>query len=176
MKIVLAIISLITVIACVPMILYAQESPIQFTIRGHQYRTGKTYTFPPEMQMLCNGELKDKNTTDITGTAQFPPDDPTQTVSLNIELFSGEGKTEQSLDHITQPAPDPPPGNLTITIMGPGGGTYIAVNGIVTIDDYGVVNGYLDGHFKATLETADANGNATRGYSAEGTFHVKRTQ
>jgi hypothetical protein len=176
MKKILSAIFLITVITCVPVILYAQESPIQFTISGHQYRAGKTYTFPPEMQMLCNAQLKDGNTTNINGTAQFPPDNPTETVSLSIELFSGVGKNVLKLDRFEPPSDPSSKGHLTIIIMGPGGAKYTSDGGSVTIDEYGVVNGYLDGHFKTALKTVDENGNVISGYSVTGIFHVKRTQ
>ena len=176
MKKVLAIIFLLIFISFTPVTLYAQESPIQFTISGHQYRTGKTYQFPPEMQMLCNAQLQDGNTTNINGTAQFPPDNPTESVSLSIELFCGAGKNVLKLDRFDPPSDPSSKGHLNIIILGPGGAKFISDGGTVTIDKYGAVNGFIDGHFKTDLKTIDENGNPIGGYSVTGNFHVKRTQ
>ncbi|HKI46631.1 MAG TPA: hypothetical protein VKA08_14985, partial [Balneolales bacterium] len=172
---------LITAIACFATVLQAQKSisPVRFTISGSQYGKGKTYIYPADYEMFYQAQLRDGNTTDIDANAQFPADNPTEQVSLSIKLFCGPGPTVQSLytniDQNGHP-PGPSPGQLIITILGPGGGSYQSYDGTVTIEAYGDVSNYVTGHFTASLAKADENGNIIKGYYAKDNFKVKRIQ
>ena len=169
MKKLLSIICLTVVITSMATTVHAQ-TPVQFIISGHQFGKGKTYTFPSDYATLvnCNAQLTDANTTKINGTAQF---DDVQ-VQLLITLPGGVGKITYSWDEHT-----PRPGTLGITIMGgPGDGSYIAVNGTVSIDGYGSINQYITGHFTASLETPGKDYTIIKGYNVSGQFKVKRTQ
>ena len=173
MKKLLSIICLTVVITSMATTVHAQSTPVQFTISGHQFRTGKTYTFPSDYATLvnCSAQLRDANTTEINGATQF--DDGDIFVQLLITVPGGVGKTTCSWDEHGGS------GGLGMTIggvAGPGDGIYTSVSGTISIDGYGSINQYVTGHFTASLETEGEDRTLIKGYNVSGQFKVKRTQ
>ena len=154
----------------------AQVNLFQFTISGHEYGQGKTFTIPdnPNTRMNCHAQLVDDNSrTIIDGSMELPTKETYifASVQLHIELYRGKGKANVSLN------PKDSTGTLHLVITGPDGNDFLADDGTVTIDQYDKTGGFVKGSFAATLlKTNDYADKNSKTYKVKGNFKVKRIQ
>lgn len=148
-----------------------KEAPFEFTISGNEFRSGKTYNFPPDSKDLpnCGAFFVNNDQTQIHGIAQFPPE-PLEQIFIEISII-GSGKLTQSLNGNISPS-----AGFSISFLV--GKNFQAADGEVSIDSYSPVGGFVSGHFSATGSMYLYNGEGKEpqeisGYKVVGKFKVQ---